>query len=136
MNREIKYRAKRTDGHPAFWAIGYYVKTPITSEFNADGQSFDCGVGRDCIVQDGCAHEVDPQTLGEYTGFKDVLGTEVYEGDILEWHELFHGNMRMVVYWSEREKCFIPPNGCRMSEPRIIGNIYENPDLIEPQYES
>src|ERR1041385_5775693 len=83
--RQIKFRAKRTDGRG--WAYGYFVKTPITAEFNdCHGAFFDSSsaektewAGRYCIVTDwGVAHEVDRNTLGQHTGIRDI-----YEGDII-----------------------------------------------------
>lgn len=80
--RDIKFRGKRVDG--LGWACGYLVKTPITAEFNADGQFFDCGKGRICIVQDGVAHEIDPNTIGRFI-CKDDFGDEIYSGDFVKF---------------------------------------------------
>lgn len=85
--REIKFRAKRKDN--GRWAYGHLVKTPITTEFNCDGQFLDSGgSGRWCIVQDGVAHEVDVNTVGQFTGHKDRIDNKIYEGDIVQWETM------------------------------------------------
>jgi len=61
MEKEIIFRGKRKDNGK--WVYGYYIKTPITAEFECDGQFLDSGAGRHCIVQDGVAHEVDEKTV-------------------------------------------------------------------------
>ena len=81
---------------------------------------------------------IDNATLGytelqQYTGLKDKNGKEIYEGDIIE-----HTHWRFAVpditpvsrttYWNEE----ITDDWMSMSDVDwvIIGNIYENPELL------
>ncbi|OMD66024.1 hypothetical protein BSK62_13230 [Paenibacillus odorifer] len=91
--------------------------------------------------------------LMQYTGLKDKNGREIYEGDILTSPEYpyqddgkynYHG----VIEWIEEEASFYMTKRLANSEKRgmsngisqpiesieefeVIGNIYENPELIE-----
>ena len=129
--RENKFRARRVDD--GRWAYGYYVHTPITTEFSCDGQFLDSvGNGRPCIIQNSCAHEIDPSTLGQYTGLRDKNGKEIYEGDILRgtgidekirvWKAV---SLHYFHHWQHTED-LIDEHG----DIEVIGNIYQNPELL------
>lgn len=74
--------------------------------------------------------------LMQYTGLKDKNGTEIYEGDIVLVNDDFEEKGKVV--WDKQELEYgIDLNtvqlkmGCYYSkELEIIGNIYENPELI------
>ncbi len=138
--RTIKFRAKRTDNHPVFWAVGYLVKTPITAEFNVEpknGAYFDSGGnGRWCIVaENGVAHEIDIETVSQFTGLLDKNGKEIYEGDIVKYGENAYEEMEIKFendHWEEscyHYSGFIFPMSVDKLE--IIGNVYSFPELLQ-----
>ena len=79
----------------------------------------------------------------QYTGLKDKCGNEIYEGDIVcvPRHEKDH--FCVVKYMAEKEYPAFdldPPVGYDCNElsylmaetgASVIGNIYENPELLE-----
>lgn len=71
----------------------------------------------------------------QYTGLKDKNDKEIYEGDLLKITDTFH-TYPMPVIWSE--DCWtmeVEGTYGTLSEwneaGEIIGNIYENPELIK-----
>ena len=72
----------------------------------------------------------------QFTGLKDCLGIEIYEGDILEFDQYEWGSNtgnKWAVEWDKEDACWNTGGGTNSecSEwKRVIGNIYENPELI------
>lgn len=87
-----------------------------------------------------CRIIVDPKTVGQYTGLKDKNGTKIFEGDIVD--VLYDVNYIGVA--TERIGVFeVVHNGCFMGQKgnvryhfipsdkcTVIGNIYDNPELL------
>ena len=80
--------------------------------------------------------------LMQYTGLQDKNGVDIYEGDIIdaeyrnEWsvekiygNVMFHNSGSFCVSVSKND-CIIFPLLCE-STIEVIGNIYENPELLE-----
>lgn len=72
------------------------------------------------------------------TGFKDKVGNYIYNGDILEYQENKHCIDKFLVEKDkEQEFYYLTNNGnyvirlMNMREYLVIGNIYENKDLLE-----
>lgn len=77
----------------------------------------------------------------QFTGLLDKNGQEIYEGDILEVEE----NKGEVSYSVPGGRWFLRPKGggrgfsfvdLALHEWEVIGNIYENPDLLQKSGEN
>lgn len=86
------------------------------------------------------AHSVDIKTIGQYTGLLDKNGKKIFEGDILSTgnSDEYFG----VVEWIEENSGLAVSFNCLAEtfeelilfdkvELEIIGNIYDNPELLE-----
>lgn len=80
-----------------------------------------------------------PETVGQYTGLDDKNFVKIFEGDIVEFSEVFRKNKRIIaeVFFSNYYYGFYVKqqdrsiNGISIGEDiEVIGNIYDNPELL------
>lgn len=140
--RDIEFRGKRIDNGE--WVYGYYYKAkyyriddelcdyitvPHLNEYNVPSSNY----------------VVDPSTIGQHTGLKDKNGTKIFEDDIVlvpyidpifkyKWDNTlseraiikYDDGMFYVEYMESGDKFTLFAMDGNM---KIIGNIYDNPEL-------
>lgn len=128
--RQIKFRGKRKDNGE--WVVGSLVKIivnikfyilPLNTVIDDDSKIFDSLI------------EIRPDTVSQFTGSADKNMRDIYEKDIIS-----NGTSNYVIEYRNGAFRLIRHNmSCYtisdvdMSEFEIIGNIHDNPELLNPQ---
>lgn len=122
--REIKFRGYNRKNKQ--WLYGFYLQNcghhfVCSDEFAQKGKSWD-------------DYEVDSETVGQFTGLTDKNGREIYEGDVVRYSDESdddyprHGVVDSVVF---EDGCFWPVSESWAHDKEVIGNIHDNPELLE-----
>lgn len=65
--------------------------------------------------------------LMQYTGLKDKNGVEIYEGDILDFH---NGYIQVIHFYDGCFRLKDNPYQSNYEHGLVIGNVYQNPELL------
>ena len=134
--REIIFRGKRLDNGD--WISGNLFVN------DTDGRAYILAGGRTVTIE----WEIDPSTVGQYTGLKDKNGKRIFEDDVCRFREWSKGEMcwfgkvhfehqQFMISGGPNKECetmfelcmsrFIPEN------IEVIGNIRDNPELLKEE---
>lgn len=123
--RKIEFRG--FDYENGVWRYGSLIQYPngecVIVEFDTDGKEL--------------SYDVDPETVGQFTGVKDENGRDIYEGDIVECPD-------SVCAISFEDGCFLVVDHAGVGASlfcyavlgvannfKVIGNIHDNKDLLK-----
>lgn len=134
--RKIEFRGKRTD--TGEWVYGNYVYCEKTrNKYGIERNDihiiipflFDENMPNNDIL-------VIPETVGQFTGLLGKNGVKIFEGDIAIDHERDVGD----IFWCEKKAKFAWIKKYEWDlysryglELEVIGNIYDNPELLEDE---
>lgn len=129
------------------WVYGYYAKIkPCTGIYGKKEEYIEEEIPK--IISGQEAITVNPNTIGQYTGLKDKNGTKIFEGDIVKdanniiniikfgFHNVYPQSYPYrccqaygfyLESYNESENIVSD----FVSGFEIIGNIYDNPELLE-----
>lgn len=142
--RDIRFRGK--DIKTGRWVYGDYIHGGCF-----DPEAEELTVRH--IISSDFLHDVDPKTIGQFTGLHDINGKEIYEGDIVTMKRTPKGRSmsvtsrhvvtcHSVANWDFHSlaKEILSFSMCNFHEEysiynhhvEVIGNIHDNPELAQP----
>lgn len=131
INREILFRGVDSEGkwHLGSLIIDYYGNHNIWTPYEPPTLNSDKIFGDLTLV--------DKETVGQYTGLKDKNGVLIFEGDLVRISE---NSIPVIVtfedyQWLCLRKDIWPYYRHRfdntLNKYEVVGNIYDNPELLE-----
>lgn len=121
MEREILFRGKRIDNGE--WVEGMYLYIK--------GHTYPS-----IFDMEGFSHIIITKTVGQFTGLTDKNGKKIFEGDILKagnghigYADFSEGGFVLVC------RCHSNLTDLYGAIQEVIGNVYDNPELLKPKGE-
>lgn len=136
--REILFRGKSIyslNGRKVgTWVYGYFVYCASRyDDPEKDRVPEIIEIGADRVYSgeynDWDVHEIDPDTVSQWTGLVDKNGVKIFEGDIVEADWGYCGVVELDSIMHAKVEC-------RISEDiEVVGNKWDNPEITERREE-
>ena len=135
--REILFRGKQEE-YPGEWIEGMFTIGKFAGkEYHAIERR-----ERHIITYDYewtmQPYKVIPDTIGQYTGLTDKNGNKIFEGDICRHYGNYAGKniyapvvFELGMFYLKYDKKAGMPLGDMCERVEVVGNIYDNPDLLK-----
>jgi len=120
MNRVIKFRAWHEDAHKM---TDLYLGEDDIAVYSSDGEIYTLRLR-------------DEPPVMQFTGLKDKNGKEIYEGDVVEFHDLDYPDGHTALHSIHRHTveflggAYQVLSSMPSEEFEVIGNIYQHPELL------
>lgn len=128
--RELLFRGKRVDNGE--WVYGSLLKQAgeyISKDEVTPDECWICGMrGEKALIVS--------ETIGQYTGLKDLHSTRIFEADIVKVYDVYCNETVVgVVEFCDGsfriyDKDFTSYDRWMYYEVEVIGNIHDNPELM------
>lgn len=136
---EIKFRGMSVDVSISPWKYGYLFVTRKSNTLKEETY---------WIFNDDGKFKVIPETVGQFIRLKDLNATDIYEGDIAAMFDFENPSFRDEVIFHDGGFGYIVKDGSerfisfaenhafkwnngQSNEIKVIGNVYQNPELLE-----
>lgn len=143
--RDILFRGKRLDNGEWVCSGSTIHFTPEEGDLVFIAKKDDrCGCVQDendniLSIEYGTLYKVNPETVGQFTGEIDGNGKMIFEGDIVRCKRIHCDGKEMVAQITYKDCCFCAKEKKSVNQPamdlcsdfEVIGNIHDNPELLE-----
>lgn len=133
--KEIRFRGKRKYGNGLVpdgkWAYGVPLECKVSGVFMVWAERKTIRKNGVVALKDNVEQaEIEPNTVGQYTGLLDKNGVEIYEGDVVEGVDFTGDLVRGFVEYGDaayfiNSGTWNPSLRSLRKNIEVIGNIYE-----------
>lgn len=131
--RAIKFRGKKKSGEWLYGDLMHYCGSTLILPLDANWYDF-VPKKDNPLRLPSSKFEVEPATVGQFTGRYDKKGNEIYDGDILQDDD----KRKYQVTWDiQLSRWSLVYGSCYYSMTeveihfQVIGNIHDNPELLK-----